>query len=84
MSGKDPSSSTSKPLPALTAAHWQMLSPQSTAILRQVISPVTLEGCSQPETAKRLGISRLSVPLLVDFFKNELNELEQNEPQPDS
>jgi hypothetical protein len=32
------------------------LSPQATAILRQVLVPIHLEGCSVTETAKRLSI----------------------------
>ena len=48
------------------------LSVQSTAILRQVVAPIHLEGYSTTETAKRLGIPLSSVRLLVDFFANEI------------
>lgn len=75
---------TSPSTPLLTAEiPWEKLSPQSTAILRQVLVPMTLEGYSRLETAKRLGISQQSVRLLEDFFANEIAGLQQNE-RPDS
>jgi DNA-directed RNA polymerase specialized sigma24 family protein len=51
------------------------LSVQSTAILRQVVVPIHLEGYKTTEVATRLGIPLGSVRLLVDFFANEISEL---------
>jgi DNA-directed RNA polymerase specialized sigma24 family protein len=60
----------------MTDLSWRSLSVQSTAILRQVLVPIYLEGCSTTETAKRIGIPLSSVRLLVDYFANEVQGLE--------
>jgi DNA-directed RNA polymerase specialized sigma24 family protein len=60
---------------------WADLSVQSTAILRQVIVPIHLEGSTATETAKRLGIPIASIRLLVAHFANEVSELGRQEWQ---
>jgi DNA-directed RNA polymerase specialized sigma24 family protein len=71
------------PPPETAAIRWDQLSVQSTAILRQVVVPVSLEGYSPTETAKRIGISPSSVSLLSDYFASEVSELAQNKPPAD-
>ena len=60
----------------MAAIRWELLSVQATAILRQVLWPIHAEGYSTTETAKRLGISPSAVRLLLDYFANEIQELE--------
>ena len=61
--------------PRIDRIRWVDLSVQSTAILRQVVVPIHLEGYKTTEVATRLGIPLGSVRLLVDFFANEISEL---------
>jgi len=61
--------------PRADRIRWADLSVQSTAILRQVIVPIHVEGFTATETAKRLGIPIASVRLLVDYFASEVSEL---------
>ena len=69
-------SSESTPVPPrIDRIRWVDLSVQSTAILRQVVVPIHLEGYKTTEVATRLGIPLGSVRLLVDFFANEISEL---------
>jgi DNA-directed RNA polymerase specialized sigma24 family protein len=51
------------------------LSLQSSAILRQVVVPLHLEGEKTNEVAKRIGIPVGSVKLLVEYFAREVTEL---------
>ena len=78
--GSGSSTSVATPLPAMTEAHWQALSAESVAILRQVLVPIHLEGFKTTEVATRLGIPLASVRLLVAYFADEVSEL----AQPDS
>ena len=72
---------TTTPLPPQAGRiNWADLSPESVAILRQVVVPIHLEGCTATETAKRLEIPIGSVKLLVKFFADEVTQL----AQPDS
>lgn len=80
VSDRKPSPSIASPA---TDIPWGKLSVQSTAILRQVVVPVSLEGYSPTETAKRIGISPSSVSLLSDYFASEVSELAQNKPPAD-
>jgi DNA-directed RNA polymerase specialized sigma24 family protein len=74
-------SSVSRPLPPRTdRINWADLSVQSTAILRQVVAPIHLDGHKATDVATRLGIPIGSVRLLVAYFANEVSEL----GQPDS
>jgi hypothetical protein len=76
--GERAHASVSTPLPPRAdRIRWADLSVQSTAILRQVIAPIHLEGSTATATAKRLGIPLASVRLLVAYFANEVSELEQ-------
>jgi hypothetical protein len=83
ISASSPANSVSTPLPSMTGAHWRSLSPQSKAILRQVLIPMTTEGFSATEMAKRIGISALSVRLLNDYVASELRLVLRPE-QPES
>jgi DNA-directed RNA polymerase specialized sigma24 family protein len=70
--------SVSTPLPPRTdRIRWSALSVQSTAILRQVVAPIHLEGYKTTEVATRLGIPIASVKLLVDYLAREVSELER-------
>jgi DNA-directed RNA polymerase specialized sigma24 family protein len=71
---------TTPPLPRIDRINWADLSVQSTAILRQVVAPIHLDGHKATEVATRLGIPIASVRLLVDYFAYEVSEL----AQPDS
>lgn len=69
-------SSVSTPLPPRTdKIRWSDLSAQSTAILRQVVVPIHLEGHSTTEVAKRLGIPLASVRLLTEYLAREVSQL---------
>ncbi len=71
-------SSVSTPLPPRTdRIRWADLSVGSTAILRQVVAPIHLEGYKATEVATRLGIPPGSVKLLTEYFTNEVRELAQ-------
>jgi hypothetical protein len=59
---------------------WADLSVQSTAILRQVVAPIHLDGFTVTETAKRLGIPLASVRLLVEYLAREVSELARSQP----
>lgn len=63
--------------PRTDRIRWADLSVQSTAIFRQVVAPLHLEGCNATETAKCLGIPIASVRLLVEYFASEVSELAQ-------
>ena len=68
--------SVSTPLPARTAdIRWEFLSVQSTAILRQVVAPLHLDGYKTTDVATRLGIPPGSVKLLTAYFASEVSEL---------
>lgn len=62
---------------------WERLSSQGTAILRQVVVPIHLEGYSTGEVAKRLGIPPSSVRLLLELFETELRLIAQPEEPTD-
>jgi hypothetical protein len=66
----------STPLPPRTdRTNWADLSVQSTAILRQVVAPIHLDGYKATEVATRLGIPIASMRLLVEYFANEVSEI---------
>jgi DNA-directed RNA polymerase specialized sigma24 family protein len=67
--------------PRVDRIRWADLSPQSTAILRQVVVPIHVEGYKATDVAKRLGIPPVAVRLLVDYFANEIGELGEREPR---
>jgi DNA-directed RNA polymerase specialized sigma24 family protein len=57
--------------PRTDRIRWADLSVQSVAILRQVVVPIHLEGCTTTETAKRLGIPLAAVKPLIAYFAEE-------------
>jgi DNA-directed RNA polymerase specialized sigma24 family protein len=63
--------------PRVDRIRWAELSLQSSAILRQVVVPMHLDGYKATEVATRLGIPISSVRLLVEYFANEVSELAQ-------
>ena len=72
------SSSVTTPAPPRTdRIRWSDLSVQSTAILRQVVAPIHVEGYTTTEVVKRLGIPLGSVRLLVEYLADEISELAQ-------
>jgi DNA-directed RNA polymerase specialized sigma24 family protein len=70
--------SVTTPLPPRAdRVKWELLSIESTAILREVLIPIHLEGFSTREIATRLEISPTAVKLLTEFFAREVGELSQ-------
>lgn len=59
--------------PRVDGIRWDLLSEQSTAILRQVLIPIHEEGYSVREVAKRLDIPERGVRLLTEFFAWEVS-----------
>jgi DNA-directed RNA polymerase specialized sigma24 family protein len=67
--------------PRTDRIRWADLSVQSTAILRQVVAPIHLEGYTTTEVAKRLEIAQGAVKLLIAYFANEVSALGRPESQ---